>query len=403
MKSKYTILIICEGENTEPLFFNSIRDKIKDGRIDIGDVELTLRPEPKIEEDTEDEKNENEHRAYKSKKRTTKKVKTEPVPILGIPPLKWVEEGHRELQDGTFDEVWSVFDKDQHPKSKEAFELAEKEVNGRYVNIAFTSVCFEYYLLLHFERIYYDFEKSECHEKCKKTKKEIYFHCGLYTHPKDCDGHFCINGFARKNNYWTDSKGESSVFNIVEKYLFWGFANAEWVRFVSDKLDNKKPIHLRNPYLTVDHLVKRLIGETRKWTFIDINQIIAINKNIEFLVQNEKSLTIRNISNKTILIPKDSFEIFSFPPNVIKLKGDKLVLLKGEKSIIQISEWDITENETIVFNFEEDRVVFSFFSDFKRIKIQNIINKMTKFSSNEIIEISKIVLSELKYNVTSSK
>lgn len=55
MKSKYTILIICEGENTEPLFFNSIRDKIKDNKINIGEVELTLRPEPKTE-DIEDEK-----------------------------------------------------------------------------------------------------------------------------------------------------------------------------------------------------------------------------------------------------------------------------------------------------------------------------------------------------------
>lgn len=163
MESKLTILIICEGENTEPLFFNSIRDRIKDGKIDMGDIEITLRPEPKID-DTEVEEA-NEHRAYKRKKRETKKVQDEPRPVSGIPPLKWVEEGHRELKDGTFNEVWAVFDKDQHPKAKEAFKLAEKDVDGKYVNIAFSSVCFEYYLLLHFEKIYYDFEKSECHEK----------------------------------------------------------------------------------------------------------------------------------------------------------------------------------------------------------------------------------------------
>ena len=28
--SEYSILIICEGEKTEPLFFNSIRDRIID-------------------------------------------------------------------------------------------------------------------------------------------------------------------------------------------------------------------------------------------------------------------------------------------------------------------------------------------------------------------------------------
>lgn len=402
MKSKYTILIICEGENTEPLFFNSIRDKIKDNKINIGEVELTLRPEPKTE-DIEDEKKENEHRAYKAKKRSTKKVKDEPIPIRGIPPLKWVEEGHRELQDGTFDEVWSVFDKDQHPKSKEAFELAEKEVNGKYVNIAFTSVCFEYYLLLHFEKIYYDFEKSECHEKSKKTKKEIYFHCGSYTHPKDCDGLFCINGYARKNNYWSDSKRELSMFDIIEKYLFWGFVNAEWIRFISDKLDNNKPIYLRNPYLTVDILVRRLTGETKKWEFIDINKAIIINEDVEFSVCNFQKIHIKNISNKAILIPKDSFEILSFSPNKIRLKGERIILREKEEIVIHISEWDIDENETIVFNFNKDRILFNFIGNYTRIKLQNIAKKLIKFSSNEILKISETILLILKHQKTDNK
>lgn len=403
MKSKYTILIICEGENTEPQFFNSIRDRIKDGKIDIGDVELTLRPEPKIEEDAEENGKENEHRAYKSKKRSTKKVKTEPVPIFGVPPLKWVEEGHRELKDGTFDEVWSVFDKDQHPKSKEAFELAEKEVNGKYVNIAHTSICFEYYLLLHFERIYYDFEKSECHAECKKTKKEIYFHCGSYTHPSDCDGYFCVNGFARKNNYWTDSKSKVSVFNIIENYLFWGFANAEWVRFISEKLDKNKPIYLRNPYLTVDKLVRRLIGETNEWKFIDINQAVTINSNIEFVVHDTQILTIRNVSNKTIIIPKDSFEIVFFSPNRIASKGDRIILQRGEETTIDISEWGVTENETIIFNFEKNKILFHFLSNYHQIKLRNIINKITRFSSKEISKIIDIILSILEHKKNNGK
>lgn len=392
--SKYTILIICEGENTEPLFFNSIRDRIKDGKIDIGDIEITLRPEPKTDDAEVEEAN--EHRAYKREKRKTKKIESEPSPIFGKPPLKWVEEGHRELQDGTFNEVWSVFDKDQHPKAKEAFELAKKDVEGKYVNIAFSSVCFEYYLLLHFEKIFYDFEKSECHEKCKKTNKEIYFQCGTNIHPKDCDGCFCINGYARKNNYWKESKNDSSVYDIIEHYLHWGFANAEWVRFVSDKLEKNKPIYLRNPYLTIDALVKRLVGETKEWRFTSLDEVVTINDDLEFSVYNNRTIKLKNISRRTILIPINSFEILSFKPNKIEKKGDRTILSIGEERTIQISEWNISEYETIIFNYENDRILFDFFKEHKKVKYFNLIKKLMKFSSKELLDIRVILHNKLR-------
>ena len=50
-ESKHTILIICEGESTEPLFFNSIKDEILSGTYDINAV-INIRPEPR-EEDSE--------------------------------------------------------------------------------------------------------------------------------------------------------------------------------------------------------------------------------------------------------------------------------------------------------------------------------------------------------------
>ncbi|MDR1203218.1 MAG: RloB family protein [Tannerellaceae bacterium] len=374
--SKYTILIICEGEKTEPLFFNSIRDRIKDGKIDIGDnVEITLRPEPKT--DSEEAEETNEHRAYKRKKRQTRKVEVEPLPIPGIPPLKWVEEGHRELKDGTFNEVWAVFDKDQHPRAKEAFELAEKEVDGRYVNIAFTSICFEYYLLLHFEKIYYDFEKSECHEKCKETNKEIYFQCGTHIHPKDCNGFLCINGYARKNNYWEGRKNNSSVYDIIENYLYRGFVNAEWIRFVSDKLNKNKPIYLRNPYLTIDALVKRLVGETKEWKFIGLDEVIAINREIEFSVHNNKTIQIRNISKKSILIPANSFEILSFSPDKTERKGDRILLNKGDEETIIVSTWNIDKKKTILFDYDNNKIVFDFSVDYKNMEYSNVMKKLT--------------------------
>ena len=62
-----------------------------------------------------------------------------------------------------YDEVWVFFDKDGHPKAKEAFEMARiTEIDGKKINIAFSSRCFEYYLLLHFERKHPEFHNPVC-------------------------------------------------------------------------------------------------------------------------------------------------------------------------------------------------------------------------------------------------
>lgn len=53
-QSKYTLLIICEGKNTEPYFFNSIRDRILDGKYLINeDIAIHIRPEVEEVRDVE--------------------------------------------------------------------------------------------------------------------------------------------------------------------------------------------------------------------------------------------------------------------------------------------------------------------------------------------------------------
>ena len=40
-----------------------------------------------------------------------------------------------------YDEVWVFFDKDGHPKAKEAFEMARiTEIDGKKINIAFLHI-----------------------------------------------------------------------------------------------------------------------------------------------------------------------------------------------------------------------------------------------------------------------
>src|SRR5262249_49643453 len=62
----------------------------------------------------------------------------------GPRPLNSFEEG---------DEVWAVFDRDEHPKVQEAIELCE--ANG--IGIGYSNPCFELWLVLHLE----DYDKPD--------------------------------------------------------------------------------------------------------------------------------------------------------------------------------------------------------------------------------------------------
>jgi hypothetical protein len=47
-----------------------------------------------------------------------------------------------------YDEIWCVFDVDEHPKMDEALKIAEKHD----ICVGLSNPCFEYWLLLHYER-----------------------------------------------------------------------------------------------------------------------------------------------------------------------------------------------------------------------------------------------------------
>lgn len=295
-KTNYTILLICEGENTEPLIFNSIRDRIYGGEYAI-DAKIKIVPEPKVEENPPVAQ-QNIHKKKRKKRKLRPAKGEEPKIIKGVPPLKWVLAGQEELKDGTYDEVWVVFDNDDHPAKEEAFEKAKETINGKFVNIAFSSRSIEYYFLIHFERTYYHFPKTDCKEN------RISIKCGTNSHVNDCKGKICINGYARINKYWDDSKGKKSSFDLIENKLVTGFQNAAWIRYKSDIHEGKKKIFNRNPYLTIDFLIKRLTGyEDYVWNWFSGS---TSNNGLSIKVQNY-DIEITNISSMTKIIPKDSF------------------------------------------------------------------------------------------------
>nr|WP_254330779.1 RloB family protein [Corallococcus exiguus] len=116
MDPKPRILVFCEGKNTEPQYIVAFRQWCRNSRVDVEiakerGVPLTLVT-----------------LAKESKRRA--------------------ESEARKAKDDnlSYDEVWCVFDVDEHPKRKEAQNLAR----AHGISLAVSNPCFELWLLLHF-------------------------------------------------------------------------------------------------------------------------------------------------------------------------------------------------------------------------------------------------------------
>ena len=113
-KSYDRVLIVCEGEQTEPLYFESFKQE-----YDLSSANVVV---------------------------TDASKGSDPVSII-----KQAEKLYKESlkENNAFDSVFCVFDKDQHGNYDNAVRMLSK-VNSKF--IAITSVpCFEYWFLLHFE------------------------------------------------------------------------------------------------------------------------------------------------------------------------------------------------------------------------------------------------------------
>ena len=103
------VLVVCEGEHTEPHYFNALKDHL---RLNTLVVKGTAGVDP----------------------RTLVETAT--------------KEARRETRLGErYDFVYCVFDRDTHPQ----FEEASKVAQDRKFRLARSWPCFEYWLLLHFE------------------------------------------------------------------------------------------------------------------------------------------------------------------------------------------------------------------------------------------------------------
>jgi hypothetical protein len=206
-KVKTTIHIVCEGKNTEPNYFRSIKESIED----------------------EDEDYSYEINVYDSEK----------ADAIGL-----VKEALTYL--GEFSEVWAVFDKDGYTKHKEAFKLA----NSEGVNIAFSSIAFEHWVLLHF------------------TKSKT-----AYTKSKSVIDYLIIKDFFPDYN----KSSSINIYSTLKDKTREAIINAAWLRNEQEQALQTQAIYDINPYTDVDVFVKKLLQIDEEFIWGKISQRVEIN------------------------------------------------------------------------------------------------------------------------------
>jgi RloB-like protein len=255
--SPTTIFIACEGRNTEPLYFERIAEQVEDDGL----LAITIYPD-----------------------KDTPNPKTDALNLIREAQSKGDE----------FDEVWVVFDKDGYTKHEEAFELAKKE-GEREVKIAFSSIAFEHWALLHFTKCDTAFPKSDC-----KDDKDHVLYCGTGRNANDCHGERCVAGYMRAHNFCKDyAKSGNYSFNHLDKKEL-AFKNAAWLRYkMRHNLneENTEIYHL-NPYTDVDILVKRLFGININYVWTGLNETVETDNFSIYVEKLEDSFNIQ-LSNKS--------------------------------------------------------------------------------------------------------
>jgi len=187
MKANKYIRILCEGEKTEPKYFRGI---IKANRIRGARV---VKP-----------KDNSPLGIVKAAKEEIKIAKKSKIPDSEI-------------------EVWAVFDRDQHAKLPDAFQMARD--NG--IKVAFSNVCFEFWVLLHYEK------STKPFANCDEIIKYI------------------------RVNYDTDYLKKNDHYEKLYDKIDIAINNNEWLlnKHWKFELEKGTPIYDINSYTDVYHLV----------------------------------------------------------------------------------------------------------------------------------------------------
>jgi hypothetical protein len=200
-------LIVCEGEKTEPNYFNSLKSSLPKGVIELVNIDIEG---------------------------------TGMNTISIIDKTKKIRKSYEGQYLRKIDKVWAVFDKDSFPSEKFNNAIAKGETSKPKVNCAWTNEAFELWYLLHFS--YYNTGISR-NQYQKLLEREIIRSSG-------------IHDFKYKKN-------STEMYDLLIK-----FGNQEFAINNAEKLDalykdNRYANH--NPRTKVHVLITELIKLSKKY------------------------------------------------------------------------------------------------------------------------------------------
>lgn len=270
---KKTVYIVCEGENTEPVYLGAMAEKTENTTGYAFHVVV--------------------HHTSKNH------------------PLGLIEEARKLLKKNDGDEAWAVFDKDGYTKHHDAFRLAQSE---RYpVNIAFSSIAFEHWVLLHFEQ----------NAKAYKKSRNVIIHI--------------------ENQKYISHYSKGATFNLfrhLQEKSLTAIENAAWLRHrQQNALREKGKIFRINPYTTIDNLVKLLLNIETEFVWLETGDCITRNNCEITLVEkqqheNQFAFTIRIANNETT-------SLIINPQNHLFVNNNNAMLQLSEKKTIKLKNSEV--------------------------------------------------------------
>ncbi|MDM8539517.1 RloB family protein [Desulfococcaceae bacterium HSG9] len=194
-KPNKRILILCEGRETEPNYFKGLKhDKYHRNKLAALRIEI-----------------------YDSNKNTGKEL------VAEAKSLKKIANAEK----NSYDAIWIVIDKDGYTKHPQTFDQA----NANKINIAFSSISFEFWFLLHFTYTTKAFHKSA-----------------------DLERHL---RFEYMQNYEKYDDNYSKLKDKTDQAI----GNAKKIqKYSQNDLNRGRKIYELNPYTDVDVLVQKLLS-----------------------------------------------------------------------------------------------------------------------------------------------
>lgn len=318
-KGSYSVLIVCEGENTEPAYFLEFEKYLNETQSELypNGITFTIFPFPPENEIRATEKEQLFQRAKK-----VIKVKN-PATIINediekkflAEPIRWVRYAQKQADGAGYNQIWSIFDYDNRPLNelKKAFELAKNKNNegGVAVDIAYSSYSFEYWLLLHYEMYEKFIGGSEC-----KDENEDAIDCGVTGNTKknNCKGASCLGGYLRLNSYKVGffNKTKKSTFPDLIPLMKKARFNAAYTR--SLPVNIKSEIWECKPITTMDKLVDSLMQPDYFIVWSHLNgKILAPDIEMEWTKTKAGNINIEihRKGKKTVVIPEGKIKLLN--------------------------------------------------------------------------------------------